>query len=226
MCAIDLRSPHGRGRADDFRGLTVLKLFLRDERLILSEFMPILENPGLRVIEVTPYHVHGEGLPHFMIYSFAVQAPEGGSLSLQRSPALVRLDPRGAARRDSQRRAQHPDPARGAALARGGRAAYLRATTSSRSACRPQPSFHHPRAGPQPRGRPADLRALPGALRSGARGTESRERGTAAERNEEKGAFPTASAARRPTRCAARSAGRCRGSPRWRTTGRCAGCSR
>jgi glutamate dehydrogenase len=87
--ALDVRSPRGRGRPEVFRGTTVLKLFLRGERLILSEFMPILENLGLRVIEVTPFHVHAEGTPHFMIYSFAVQGPEGGPISAQRAPALT-----------------------------------------------------------------------------------------------------------------------------------------
>jgi len=87
--ALDVRSPRGRGRAEDFRSVTMLKLFLRDERLILSEFMPILENLGLRVIEVTPFHVHGAGLPHFMVYSFAVQGPDGGPVSLHRAPTLV-----------------------------------------------------------------------------------------------------------------------------------------
>jgi glutamate dehydrogenase len=87
--AVDVRTPRGRGRPEDFRGLTVLKLFLRGERLILSEFMPILENLGLRVIEVTPFQVQGEGLPHFMVYSFAVQGPEGGPISLQRAATLV-----------------------------------------------------------------------------------------------------------------------------------------
>lgn len=87
--AIDLRSPRGRGRPADFRGVSVLKLFLRDERLVLSDFMPILENLGLRVIEVTPFHVHAEGLPHFMIYSFAVQGAEGGPLALEHAPALT-----------------------------------------------------------------------------------------------------------------------------------------
>jgi glutamate dehydrogenase len=87
--AIDVRSPRGRGRAADFRSVTVLKLFLKGERLVLSEFMPILENLGLRVIEVTPFQVHGEGLPAFMIYSFAVQGSDGGPLPLQRAPTLI-----------------------------------------------------------------------------------------------------------------------------------------
>jgi glutamate dehydrogenase len=87
--AVDVRTPRGRGRAQDFRGVTALKVFLREQRLVLSDFMPILENLGLRVIEVTPFQVQGEGLPSFMIYSFAVQGPDGVAISLQRAPALV-----------------------------------------------------------------------------------------------------------------------------------------
>ncbi|MGI9182099.1 MAG: NAD-glutamate dehydrogenase [Longimicrobiaceae bacterium] len=87
--AIDLRSPRGRGRAEIYRGVTVLKLFLRNQRLVLSEFMPILENAGLRVIEVIPFTVQGAELPDFMIYSFAVQGPEGGPIPLDRAPVLT-----------------------------------------------------------------------------------------------------------------------------------------
>jgi glutamate dehydrogenase len=87
--AIDLRSPRGRGRPEDFAGVTVLKLFLRDERLVLSEFMPILESLGLRVIEVTPFGISGPELPSFMIYSFAVTGPGGEQLPLERAPLLA-----------------------------------------------------------------------------------------------------------------------------------------
>ncbi|MBA4158004.1 MAG: NAD-glutamate dehydrogenase [Gemmatimonadetes bacterium] len=87
--SLDLREPRGRGRAEDFRGTKTLKLFLREQRLILSEFMPILENLGLRVIEVTPFQVRGEGLPEFMVYSFAVQGPDGGPLPIERAPVLA-----------------------------------------------------------------------------------------------------------------------------------------
>jgi glutamate dehydrogenase len=101
---LDLRSPRGRGRAGDFAGVTILKLFLRDERLVLSDFMPMLEFAGVRVLEMTPFSVTGPGLPSFMIYSFAVQGPEGGALALHRTEALAEmlLDVReGTARNDA-----------------------------------------------------------------------------------------------------------------------------
>ncbi|HET7276396.1 MAG TPA: NAD-glutamate dehydrogenase [Longimicrobiaceae bacterium] len=86
--SISLGEPRGRGRAEDFSGVTVLKLYLRDERLVLSDFMPILENAGVRVVEVTPFTVTSPDLPAIMIYAFAVQNPEGGSLPLERADAL------------------------------------------------------------------------------------------------------------------------------------------
>jgi glutamate dehydrogenase len=87
--SLDLRPPRGRGRAEDFRGTKMLKLFMSEQRLILSEFMPILENLGLRVIEVTPFQVHGQGQPSFMIYSFAVQGPDGASIAAELAPILI-----------------------------------------------------------------------------------------------------------------------------------------
>jgi glutamate dehydrogenase len=52
---------------------TELKLFLRDERLVLSDFMPILENAGLRVMAMKPYEVGRNGSPEATIYVFALQ---------------------------------------------------------------------------------------------------------------------------------------------------------
>jgi glutamate dehydrogenase len=101
---LDLRSPRGRGRAEDFAGVSILKLFLRDERLVLSDFMPMLEYAGVRVLEMTPFAVTGPGLPNFMIYSFAVQGPEGQPLPTDRTAALAEmlLDVReGIARNDA-----------------------------------------------------------------------------------------------------------------------------
>jgi glutamate dehydrogenase len=86
--AITLREPRGRGRAEAFRGVTLLKLYLVEERLILSDFMPILDHTGLRVLEVTPFAVSGPGLPEMMIYSFAVQGPDGSVLAADRAEIL------------------------------------------------------------------------------------------------------------------------------------------
>ncbi len=62
------------GSAPDEEGATTeLKLYLIGEKLILSDFMPILENAGLRVIAVVPYEIKGRGTPDAIIYSFSVQ---------------------------------------------------------------------------------------------------------------------------------------------------------
>jgi glutamate dehydrogenase len=86
---IALREPRGRGRAQAFQGLKALKLYLCDERLVLSDFLPILDNAGLRVIEVTPFAISGAGLPEQMIYTFAVQNAAGGEIPTERAGILA-----------------------------------------------------------------------------------------------------------------------------------------
>jgi NAD-specific glutamate dehydrogenase len=39
---------------------TRLKVYLRGQRLVLSDFMPILENAGLRVIAMSPFDAQNE----------------------------------------------------------------------------------------------------------------------------------------------------------------------
>jgi glutamate dehydrogenase len=87
--AIAFSAPRGRGRKEEFQKVTILKLYLRDQHMVLSDFMPILENAGLRVIELAPFVVDGPGLPHFMVYSFAVQGPDGAPLEMERTGILA-----------------------------------------------------------------------------------------------------------------------------------------
>ena len=54
-------------------GATELKISLRGERLVLSDFMPILEDLGLTVIAMNPFEVRGDADSAAMIYVFAVQ---------------------------------------------------------------------------------------------------------------------------------------------------------
>jgi glutamate dehydrogenase len=70
-------------------GATELKLFLRGERLVLSDFMPILENAGLRVLAMKPYEVGSNGAPEATIYVFAVQARDGSLLDTGARGALL-----------------------------------------------------------------------------------------------------------------------------------------
>jgi glutamate dehydrogenase len=69
-----------RGPTDPVAGVvgaSELKLFLRGESLVLSDFMPILESAGLRVLAMKPYEVGTNGHPTATIYVFAVQDRSG-----------------------------------------------------------------------------------------------------------------------------------------------------
>jgi glutamate dehydrogenase len=70
-------------------GATELKLFLRGERLVLSDFMPILDNLGLRVVAMKPYEVRENGSPRATIYVFAVQNREGRPIDIESRGALL-----------------------------------------------------------------------------------------------------------------------------------------
>ena len=69
--------------------MTQLKLYLRGERLILSDFMPILENAGLRVIAVTPYQISGPKSLAAVIYCFSVQDSTGSQLDVDDQGTLL-----------------------------------------------------------------------------------------------------------------------------------------
>jgi glutamate dehydrogenase len=68
--------------------VTQLKLYQIGGRLVLSEFMPILENAGLRVIAVNPFEVRGGGVPSAIVYTFAVQDKAGKPLQLERASGV------------------------------------------------------------------------------------------------------------------------------------------
>lgn len=85
---ITLREPRTRGQEAP-RDITILKLFLMGGRLVLSDFMPILDNAGIRVIEVTPFEIFGDDLPGVMIYSFEVQDPSGTAIPEDRALHLA-----------------------------------------------------------------------------------------------------------------------------------------
>jgi glutamate dehydrogenase len=70
-------------------GCSVLKLYLRGERLVLSDFMPILEDARMRVVEVDTFALRGAGERGFIIYSFAVQTREGTPIPDDLAPRLA-----------------------------------------------------------------------------------------------------------------------------------------
>jgi glutamate dehydrogenase len=69
------------------QGATVLKLYLREERLVLSDFMPILEDTGVRVLEVDTFELQGE--PALRVYAFNVQTRDGEPIPADLAPALA-----------------------------------------------------------------------------------------------------------------------------------------
>jgi len=78
--AIALSSEREVPTSLDGEEVTALKLYLRGGRLVLSDFMPILENAGLRVIAVSPFEIRPRGRLEGFIYVFAVQDPSGHPL--------------------------------------------------------------------------------------------------------------------------------------------------
>jgi glutamate dehydrogenase len=71
-------------------GATVLRLYLAGERLVLSDFMPTLEDHGVRVLEVDTFEFQaGDALPHLMAYSFHVQTRDGTPIPEALYPALA-----------------------------------------------------------------------------------------------------------------------------------------
>jgi glutamate dehydrogenase len=84
---VQLRNP--ASEEEGVPGTTSLKLYLREDRLILSDFMPILEDHGVRVIEVDTFAVAGSGSPRYTIYSFAVQTREGEAIPEERHGILA-----------------------------------------------------------------------------------------------------------------------------------------
>ncbi|HEU4560400.1 MAG TPA: NAD-glutamate dehydrogenase domain-containing protein [Longimicrobium sp.] len=71
-------------------GATALRLYLAGERLVLSDFMPTLEDHGVRVLEVDTFELRpGETLPQLMVYSFHVQTRDGQPIPAELYDALA-----------------------------------------------------------------------------------------------------------------------------------------
>ncbi|HEX8830657.1 MAG TPA: NAD-glutamate dehydrogenase domain-containing protein, partial [Longimicrobium sp.] len=71
-------------------GATVLRLYLAGERLVLSDFMPILEDHGVRVLEVDTFEFQaGDTLPQLMVYAFHVQTRDGDPIPPELYDALA-----------------------------------------------------------------------------------------------------------------------------------------
>jgi glutamate dehydrogenase len=69
--------------------VTLLKVYLRDESLVLSDFMPLLENAGLRVIAMSPFEIEGPEVARASLYVFAVQDSARAPLDLENRSELL-----------------------------------------------------------------------------------------------------------------------------------------
>jgi len=81
--AFELR-PSWRGE-----DATVLQMAVRARRLALADVAPVLENAGLRVVEVNPSPVGGEAVPATHLLTFFVQDSTGRPVPLDRGPVLA-----------------------------------------------------------------------------------------------------------------------------------------
>ncbi|MDB4951740.1 MAG: NAD-glutamate dehydrogenase [Gemmatimonadetes bacterium] len=85
--ALHLRQPLPGEAAPE--GTSVLKFYLREQRLVLSDFMPILEDAGVRVIEIDTFELSGRDIPALMVYSFAVQTRDAEPIPAERAEILA-----------------------------------------------------------------------------------------------------------------------------------------
>jgi glutamate dehydrogenase len=86
--ALALRQPvPGEAAAP---GASVLKLYLQGERLVLSDFMPILEDTGVRVLEMDSFELQEcPEVSGLRVYAFNVQTRAGEPIPDDRAPALA-----------------------------------------------------------------------------------------------------------------------------------------
>ncbi|HSM60712.1 MAG TPA: NAD-glutamate dehydrogenase [Longimicrobiales bacterium] len=87
--SIGLENHGGAVAAPGVPGVTELKVYRRGPRVILSDFMPILENAGLRVIAVAPFDVRGTETDAATIHAFAVQDHEGAPVDIEARGAFL-----------------------------------------------------------------------------------------------------------------------------------------
>ncbi len=87
----ELEAMRTEGRTESVRffddhapgGKCELKVYIKHHQIILSDFMPILENCGLRVIAVSPFDLREEGKEDSVIYSFDVQTSDGEHVDVE-----------------------------------------------------------------------------------------------------------------------------------------------
>ncbi|MYG80424.1 MAG: NAD-glutamate dehydrogenase [Gemmatimonadetes bacterium] len=88
---LELEAMRAEGRTESVRffddhsdgGTCELKVYIKHHQIILSDFMPVLENCGLRVIAVSPFELREEGQEDSAIYSFDVQTSDGEHVDVE-----------------------------------------------------------------------------------------------------------------------------------------------
>ncbi len=83
---VDLTNP----TSGDNARFTAVKLYLAGEDLILSDFLPVLENLGLRVFAEDPLDVALPEVGRVRIHTFFVQDPAGARLDLRVAAPLLK----------------------------------------------------------------------------------------------------------------------------------------
>ena len=76
------------GIGEEAERYTTLKLYLRGEPLVLSDFLPLLENLGLRVFAEDSVDL-GEGVGRIFLHSFLVQDRRGQRLDVRKASRLL-----------------------------------------------------------------------------------------------------------------------------------------
>ncbi len=78
-----------RAEGPEGEAWTSLRLYLRGSRLVLSDFMPILDHADLRVLGVTPYDVTDSGGTKTVINAFQVQGADGAPIDVKEVGTLL-----------------------------------------------------------------------------------------------------------------------------------------
>ncbi len=66
-----------------------LKVYMRHQKIVLSDFMPVLENCGLRVIAVSPFELSEDERGDSAIYSFDVQTSDGSPVDVEKRASAL-----------------------------------------------------------------------------------------------------------------------------------------
>ncbi len=87
---VDLTNDDATGLGDSEARYTAIKLYLSGERLVLSDFLPVLEHLGLKVFAQDPLDVTLPQLGRVHLHTFLVQDTAGARLDVDEIAPLLR----------------------------------------------------------------------------------------------------------------------------------------